>query len=49
MIKKDNKIFYSVNVGPFFSVKDVKKNYSSLIKNKSYSESYILESNLNNK
>lgn len=47
--KKDNKIFYSVNVGPFFSVKDVKKNYSSLIKNKSYSESYILESNLNNK
>tara|TARA_B100001778_G_scaffold332576_1_gene339173 strand:+ start:949 stop:1473 length:525 start_codon:yes stop_codon:yes gene_type:complete len=46
---KNGKTLYSVNVGPFFSVDDLKKNYSNLIKNKNYSESYILESNLNNK
>jgi len=47
--EKDNKIFYSVNIGPFFSVEDVKKNYSNLIKDKNYSNAYILESNLNSK
>ena len=47
--EKDNKILYSVNIGPFFSVEDVKKNYSNLIKDKNYSKAYILESNLNNK
>ena len=47
--EKDNKIFYSVNIGPFFSVEDVKKNYSNLIKDKNYSKAYILESNLNSK
>lgn len=47
--EKDNKILYSVNIGPFFSVEDVKKNYSNLIKDKNYSKAYILESNLNSK
>ena len=47
--EKDNKILYSVNIGPFFSVEDVKKNYSNLIKDKNYSSAYILESNLNSK
>ena len=46
---QDNKILYSVNVGPFFSIKDVKNNYSKLIKNKKYSDSYIVESVLKNK
>ena len=46
--KKDNKNYYSVNIGPFFSIEDVKKNYSKIIKNKNFSESYILEQNLNN-
>lgn len=45
--EKDNKILYSVNIGPFFSVEDVKKNYSNLIKDKNYSGAYILESNYN--
>ena len=45
---QDNKIFYSVNVGPFFSIKDVKNNYAKLIKNKNYSNSYIVESVLKN-
>ena len=45
---KDNKILYSVNVGPFFSIKDVKNNYAKLIKNKNYSNSYIVESVLKN-
>ena len=45
---QDNKILYSVNVGPFFSIKDVKENYTKLIKNKKYSNSYIVESVLNN-
>ena len=46
---QDNKILYSVNVGPFFSIKDVKNNYAKLIKNKKYSDSYIVESVLKNK
>ena len=46
---QDNKILYSVNVGPFFSIKDVKNNYAKLIKNKKYSNSYIVESVLKNK
>ena len=45
---QDNKILYSVNIGPFFSTKDVKENYNKLIKNKKYSNSYIVESVLNN-
>ena len=45
---QDNKIFYSVNIGPFFSKKDVKNNYVQLIKNKKYSDSYIIESVLKN-
>ena len=47
--ERDNRILYSVNIGPFFSTKDVKKNYTQLIKNKKYSNSYIIESVLNNK
>tara|TARA_B100001093_G_scaffold158555_1_gene151053 strand:+ start:112 stop:630 length:519 start_codon:yes stop_codon:yes gene_type:complete len=46
---QDNKILYSVNVGPFFSIKDVKNNYVKLIKNKKYINSYIVESVLKNK
>ena len=46
---QDDKILYSVNVGPFFSIKDVKNNYAKLIKNKKYSNSYIVESVLKNK
>ncbi len=46
--KKDNKNLYSVNIGPFFSIEDVKKNYSKIIKNENFSESYILEQNLKN-
>ena len=46
---QDNKILYSVNIGPFFSIKDVKNNYAKLIKNKKYSNSYIVESVLKNK
>ena len=46
---QDDKILYSVNVGPFFSIKDVKNNYAKLIKNKNYSNSYIVESVLKNK
>jgi len=46
--KKDNKNLYSVNIGPFFSLEDVKKNYSKIIKNENFSESYILEQNLKN-
>ena len=45
---KDNKILYSVNIGPFFSSKDVKDNYTQLIKNKKYANSYIVESVLKN-
>ena len=43
---KDNRILYSVNIGPFFSIKEVKNNYVKLIKNKKYSNSYIVESAL---
>ena len=45
---QDNRTLYSVNIGPFFSTKDVKNNYTKLIKNKKYSNSYIVESVLNN-
>ena len=46
---KDNRILYSVNIGPFFSIKEVKNNYVKLIKNKKYSNSYIVESALKDK
>ena len=46
---KDNKILYSVNIGPFFSIKEVKNNYVKLIKNKKYSNSYIVEAALKDK
>ena len=41
---RNNKTFYSVNVGPYFSSDDVKKNYLKLIKNNQYGNSYIIES-----
>ena len=44
-LNKNNKIFYAVNIGPYFSAADSKKNFLRLIKNNEYKSSYIVESN----
>ena len=43
-LNKNNKIFYAVNIGPYFSAADSKKNFLRLIKNNEYKSSYIVES-----
>lgn len=40
----NNKIFYAVNIGPYFSAENSKKNFLKLIKNIEYKDSYIIES-----
>ena len=40
----NNNIFYTVNVGPYFSAANSKKNFLRLIKNTEYKTSYIIES-----
>jgi len=43
-LNKKNNIFYTVNVGPYFSAANSKKNFLRLIKNTEYKTSYIIES-----
>lgn len=45
-IKKAEKHMYAVNVGPFFTAKEAKENFLDIIKNKKYSESYIIQKKL---
>ena len=45
-IKKAEKPMYTVNVGPFFTAKEAKENFLDIIKNKKYSESYIIQKKL---
>ena len=45
-IKKAEKPMYAVNVGPFFTAKEAKENFLDIIKNKKYSESYIIQKKL---
>ena len=45
-IKKAEKHMYAVNVGPFFTDKEAKENFLDIIKNKKYSESYIIQKKL---
>jgi len=47
-IKNNNKVLYAVNIGPFFSASETKKNFLKIIKNKEYKNSYIIESNFKN-
>ena len=37
---------YAVNVGLFFTAKEAKENFLDIIKNKKYSESYIIQKKL---
>ena len=46
-LNSNDKIFYSVNIGPYFSASDSKKNFLKLIKNNDYKNSYIIESDFN--
>ena len=43
-LNSNEKIFYAVNIGPYFSASDSKKNFLRLIKNAEYKTSYIIES-----
>ena len=45
-IKKAEKPMYAENVGPFFTAKEAKENFLDIIKNKKYSESYIIQKKL---
>ena len=45
-IKKEDKILYAVNIGPYFSSSDTKKIYLEIIKNKDFKKSYIIESDI---
>ena len=44
-LNKNSKIFYAVNVGPFFSAAKSKKVFLNLTKNNTFKSSYIIESN----
>ena len=44
-LNNNNKIFYTVNVGPYFSAENSKKIFLRLIKNTEYNKSYVIESN----
>ena len=37
---------YAVNVGPFFTAKEAKESFLDIIKNKKYTESYIIQKKL---
>jgi len=43
-LNNNNKIFYTVNIGPYFSAENSKKIFLRLIKNIEYKNSYIIES-----
>ena len=43
-LNSNNKIMYAVNIGPYFSAANSKKNFLKLIKNNEYKNSYIIES-----
>ncbi|MAZ79504.1 MAG: hypothetical protein CMD72_02005 [Gammaproteobacteria bacterium] len=43
-LNSNNKIVYAVNIGPYFSAANSKKNFLKLIKNNEYKNSYIIES-----
>ena len=45
-MKKAEKLLYAVNVGPFFTAKEAKENFLNIIKNKKYSDSYIIQKKL---
>ena len=45
-MKKAEKLLYAVNVGPFFTAKEAKENFLDIIKNKKYSDSYIIQKKL---
>ena len=44
-LSKNSKTLYAVNVGPFFSVTNSKKDFLKLIKDSEYKNSYVVESN----
>ncbi len=45
-MKKAETPMYAVNVGPFFTAKEAKENFLDIIKNKKYSDSYIIQKKL---
>jgi len=47
-LQKNNKILYAVNIGPYFSASEAKRNFLKIIKNNNYKDSYIIESNFKN-
>ena len=44
-LSKNSKTLYAVNVGPFFSASNSKKDFLKLIKDSEYKNSYVVESN----
>ena len=46
--KKENKTMYAVNVGPFFTASEAKKNFLDIIQKTKFSDSYIIEKQLKN-
>tara|TARA_Y100000768_G_scaffold42645_1_gene27918 strand:+ start:3067 stop:3588 length:522 start_codon:yes stop_codon:yes gene_type:complete len=46
--KKSDKTMYAVNVGPFFTASETKKNFLEIIQNANFSDSYIIEMQLKN-
>ncbi len=44
-INKEKEALYAVNIGPFFSAKEVKKVFIKIIETKDFKNSYIIESN----